>query len=300
MRKTLLTYLAVLAGIFIVLSFVDAKGSYEAEKVLWKIDAQFEEYTKDPKIIPMGTYEGIRKKYARFIETHPKSNLVPLAELHIGHTYMAMKDYDKAHVYFEDFIKKHADNLILGVQAAVEITRTYALEENEAGVIKSYDRIIRDFPLTDIGLKTPMLVVDFYKHTKQKARQQKALEDAETHYKGLIVKNPDSPVELKALQMLANCYVEKGDFPKAVDALEEILLKFSDPRLLTPQAMKNLVTSINAIAITQLKNYDRPIEIYSQFLEKYPNHPAAASFKSLIAKFKMLKKENVSVILKKK
>jgi len=300
MKKTLLIYLAVLAGVFIVLNFIDANGSYEAEKALWKINAQFEQYTKDPKTIPTGAYEGIRKKYQRFIEIHPKSSLVPLADLHIGHTYMAMKNYDKARAYFEDFIKKHADNPVLSVQAAVEITRTYALEENEVGVTKSYDRIIRDFPLTDLGLRTPMLVADFYKHTNQKARQQKALEDAKAHYIGLTAQYPDSPVELKALQMLANCYVEKGEFSRAVDALEEILLKFSDPRLLTPQAMKNLVTSINAIVITQLKDYDRSIKIYSRFLEKYPDHPAAASFKSLIAKFEMLKKENVSVILKKK
>lgn len=214
MKKTLFIYILILAGIFILLSLFDSKGEYEAEKDLWKINAKFAEYTKDPKIIPTGTYDDIRKKYEYFINVHQNSKLVPLAELHIGHTYMAMKDYKKAREYFESFIKKYKDTPILGVQAAVEITRTYALEENEAGVVKAYERVIRDFETTDIGLKTPLLLVDFYKNTGKKAMVQKSLDDAEQHYKDLIAKYPNSPIELKALRMLVNCYMEKRILPR--------------------------------------------------------------------------------------
>lgn len=300
MKKTLLVYVLILAGVFIVLTLLDYRGEYRAEKSLWKINAQFAEYTKDPKIIPTGTYEEIRKKYKRFIDTHSKSKLVPLAELHIGHTYMAMKSYDKARQHFEDFIKNHKDNSLLGVQAAVEITRTYALEENEASVIKSYERVIRDFPETDIGLKTPLLMVDFYKNTQKIARAQKALADAELHYKDLIAKHPGTLTEFKALQMLTNCYMEKSDLNGAVNTLEAALLRFPDPAILTPQIMDNIVKSINTICMTQLKDLDRPIKIYSKFAEKYPNHQYTKALNSLIKKFEYLKSQNVGVILDKK
>lgn len=297
MKKTLLVYAFILLGLYIVLSIFDYKGEYEAEKDLWKINAKFAEYTKDPKIIPTGTYEDIRKRYEHFINSHQDSKLLPLAELHIGHTYMAMKSYDKARDYFEAFIKKYKSKPILGVQAAVEITRTYALEENEAGVAKSYERVIQDFPQTDIGLKTPMLVVDFYKNTGKAARAQKALDDAELHYKNLMQKYPNSPTELKALRMLVNCYIAKGQFASAVDRLEEILMKFPDPQILTAKAMENIVKTINGICIAQLRDMDRPVKLYSKFVEKYPNHPYTPFFKTVIQKFKVLKEQKVNIFL---
>ena len=211
MKKLLWIYILILLSVFIGLSLFDSNGDYEAERALVKINAQFSEYSKDPKTIPTGTFEEIRKKYEHFVSTHPDSKLILMAQLHIGHTYMAMKDYDKARAYFENFINKHKSDQILGVQAAVEITRTYALEQNEAGVLKSYDRIMRDFGLTDIGLKTPLLVVDFYKNSSKKsqARAQKALEDAEKYYKDIILKHENSILEFKALELLANCHMIK-------------------------------------------------------------------------------------------
>lgn len=76
-------------------------------------------------------------------------------------------------------------------------------------------------------------------------------------------------------------------------------MKFPDPQILTPQVMENIVKSINAISMTSLKDFDRPIKIYSDFIEKYPNHPYTPTLKIIIEKFKILKAQKVNIILKK-
>jgi len=96
MKKNIFILIAILIGVFVLLSLLDSKSEYIAEKNLWKIDRYFSEAVKTGEVTPVGVYETVVSQYEKFIEKFPQSQLKPQAQLRIGRVFMAKKDYEEA------------------------------------------------------------------------------------------------------------------------------------------------------------------------------------------------------------
>ena len=162
MKKTLLILTVILGCVFILFSVLGRKGEYLAEKKFWKINKKFVEISRDPKAVPEASFEAILRDYEKFIKKFPHSKLVPLAYIYEGQVYLIKKDYDKSRIKFEEITKKYADKPGICVRAVSEISRTYALEEDWDNLLSTYQRIVRDYPLTGLGFQTPITIAQFY------------------------------------------------------------------------------------------------------------------------------------------
>jgi tetratricopeptide (TPR) repeat protein len=272
--------------VFAVLTVLDLKSNYMAEKQLWKINRKFTEMTKDPKTTPDASFEKIFNKYMAFTEKFPDSRLTPMAKIFAGRTQIFLEDYTKARSIFENILKDHPDKPTLGAQVVAEIGRTHAIEKNGQKIIETYHRILDNYPLTEIGLRTPLYLAKYHGDKKQYGKAKEAFERGIIHYKKLITEYPDTVVEYKALHFISACHLAQQRWQESMNIFEEIMLKFGKRKFFTPQEATALVRSINTIAMAKLNSKEIPIGIYNRFMEKYPDHPFNQILKKVINQIK--------------
>ena len=298
MKKALISFVAILVSVFVLLSVLGAKDQYAAERALWKINQRFSKVSEDPKIFPNSVFDELAKDYRKFTLQFSQPALVAVAHIFEGRVALLKEDYTGARNKFNEVIKLYASMPNVAAEASAEIAHTYALEDNYDKALETYRTILKDYPLTPIGLKIPILIVRFHQGRREVSLAQRAFKDAVIHYKVLIQENPDSGIELDALRLLAACYASHEQWDNAIDVFRGILLKFGGSSMLNPRIAKEIVTSINTIAVVKLKNYDMPAIIYDDFVAKYPQHPFNRVFQRIIASFKSLSEKQKKELLK--
>ena len=296
MRRTITIFAGILVGLFLAFELLDQKSDFVAEKIMWKINKRFREVTKDTKIVPDAMFDRLYDEYSNFIERFEGSRYVPAAFMFQGQTLIHKKDYDKARNVFEGVISKYSDRPQIAVRAASEIARTYSLQKDDVNILATYQRILDRYPSTVLGLKVPLLIANYYADRNDLGATQKAFEDAAHHYKNLMDQYPNSQVEFNTMSSLAQCYLAQKKWKEAVDVYVVLLLKFSEPPYLDVSQAKQITKSINTISITQMKDYDLPVEIYQNFIDAHPHHPLNETLKEMMKSFKELKKKNTEVL----
>jgi len=295
MKKAYLVFIVILLGVFGVLTALDFRGNYMAERSLWGINNKFAQAARDPKIIPEVAFGQIINEYDQFIIDYPKSSLVPVAHILIGRVYIIKKEYEKARNKYEEVVKLYPDKPNIAVEVVADIARTYALEENSAGVISTYKRVILHYPSTQIGMQTPILLTKLYAVRGESARTQEAYNDGIAQYKKLMDDNPNTRIEFDALRSLGTLYLTVGEKRKAVETFGKVLIKFPQREYLTSNRVTTLIKTINTISIVDLKDYDLPVSIYEEFIKAHPDHPFIASFKDIIESVKLLKDSKLTI-----
>lgn len=290
MKKTLIILISALFLVYALFSFWDYNSDYLAEKTLWKINQQYMPYLKEPSVVPKATFTDMIQEYEKFIIRFPDSRLVPLTQVLIGRVYMAKEEYVTAREKFEDIIRQYSSREQICVESLLEITQTYILEKDSVNVLRMYERLIAEYPLTEAGLQSPLLIAKFFAEQKDASKAQEAFNDALIYYKKLASDNPNTLVEFNALRLTANCYAAQKQWKKAVMTFGDILLKFPGEPMNVVKA-KKIVRSINNISIYEMKDYDLPISIYKQFIEKYTQHPLNGTYEAMIRSLESLKEK---------
>ncbi len=294
MKKTLLSFAGILAGLFVVLSLLDARGDYGVEQILWKANKKLSDAARSPEAIPDKVFVQIADQYRKIIKDFPNSRLTSAAYLSLGKVYLIKKDYKAARERLTDVLKKYPNNSNVCAEALSAIGNSYGLEGDWPNALRTYEKLKNDYPLTDLGLSVPLYVANYYLKNSHTVNAQNALEDAIVYYDKLSLEHPNSEIELKSLKLLSDCYLMQNRWTDAVNVLGKILLKYPKPEVAVP-----IMKAINTIVLTQIRDFDIPINIYQGFLEKNPNHPLDKALKEMIGKFTELKKKNVKADPKK-
>lgn len=295
MKKAYVVFLVILVGVFVVFTGLDYRGNYAAERRLWRINNKFAVAARDPKIIPEVTFGKIINEYNQFIKDYPDSTLVPVAHILIGRVYMIKKDYEKARNKYEEVVKLYHDKPTIAVEVVADIGRTYAMEENSTGVINTYKRVIQNYPGTQIGMQTPILLTKLYAVKGDAVRAEEAFNAGVAQYKKLMEENPDSRIEFDALRSLGTLYLTVNQKRKAVETFGKVLLKFPQRDYMTSNRVTTLIKTINTVSIIDLQDYDLPLSIYSEFIKVHPDHPFNPSFKDIIESLKLLKESKLTI-----
>ena len=298
MKKTLWILAGILTGLFILFSILDNKSEYSAERSLWRINSHYTQIAKDPKVVPEGTFNGLVKQYEIFMKQYPHSRLVPIAKIFLGRVYVIKKDYPTALLKFEEIVNAYAKDPYIAVEALADMGQVYLSQEDGASVLKTYGRILKEYPRTELGLKVPLLIAKFHSDRQDREKAEKAFADAIHYYQNFIDQNPNSQGELDALRLLASCYLAQKKWEEGVETLGDILLKYSLPPYFNIERSDYLIKSINTISVVQLKNYDLPIGIYRKFIEQHPKHPMDKLLTQMIDSLQGLKERNIHVVTK--
>jgi tetratricopeptide (TPR) repeat protein len=295
MKKTLITLFGFLILAHMVLSIINAKSEYQAERAIWKVNREFAKISKDPTSVPEVSFEKVAKDYERFTKQYPKTVLTPIAHLLIGRVYATAGNYAKSREIYEEVAAKYKDKAEISSQAVFEISRTYFLEKKQQDVISTYVRIRDNYPFTEIGFQVPILIAEYYANIGDSEGSQKALNDAVDYYKKLSDKYKNSEVEFNALRSVAICYIAAKKWDKAVETLGQTFIQFSDAKHLGGGRADRLIKSINSISLARLKDYDLPIGIYEKFIAQNPKHPFNKKLEEMIQSLKLLKDRSISV-----
>ena len=294
MKKTLVVLTSILVGLFILLSVID-KSEYTIERKLWLIQKKFDRLIQDPKSVPDVEFDNIINQYKKVIKQYPSSSLTPKIPLQIGRIYTYKKDYQKAREIFGEIVKKYSQDPELCAEATANVGWTYELEKDWPPALATYEKIIAQYPLTETGMNTPVYIASYYERNNDAAQAGTAYQKAISFYKKVSAEYPNSGYDFAALRILSSSYFSLQEWEKGIKTLGKILVNYPTKEYLNAQRADLIIKTINTIAITQLQNYDIPMDIYQEFVEKHPKHPLAKVLKQIISQLKLLKDKNVQV-----
>ena len=299
MKKTIIIFLAILVGVFLVLSFID-KSDYALEKALWRVQKQLNQVAKDTKIVPDQKFDDIATQFNKLIEKYPDSKLTPGIYLKVGSTYVFKKDYNKARSVFNKILKLYPELDILCATTLFSIGNSFEVEGNMQEAVASYTKLYKDYPLTDLGMNSPMYIANYYLKNEMHPEYKSSLRIAVSLYEKISSESPNTPQEFNALRLLVTAYNAQKEWRQAVGVLEKLLIDYPTPPYLSPQRANLLIKFINTISMTQLRDYEVPIKIYQGFIAKYPNHSLNSVLTEMVSALKELQGKNVIVGEKKK
>ena len=295
MKKAILIYIGILTGFFVLFSLLDRNSDYAVEQMAWKVQREYIDILKDPKVVPEQTFNKVIRDYQRIIERHPNSKLTPGIRMLVGNVYHVKKDYETSREKFNEIVKLYPESKELQAQALSAIGRTYESQDNWPGARKVYDRIVADYALTRTGLGVPIYIANHYKAQNDYQKTMDAYDRAITHYNTLAAQNPDSPAEYNSLRYLSNCYLDQKRWDEAVEVLGKIAAKYGRPEHMNIRTLDIILKTINTVSVYQLKDYELPRQIYQDIITKYPDHPWKDYFQKMINTLSTLKIKSIQV-----
>lgn len=295
MKKAVLIYIGILAGVFVLFSLLGRNSDYAIEQMAWKVQREYIDILKDPKVVPEQTFNEVIRDYQKITERYPNSKLTPAIRMLVGNVYHVKKDYEASREKFNEIIKLYPQNKELQAKALSAIGRTYEAQDNWPGARKVYDRIVADYALTRTGLSVPIYIASHYKAQNDYQKTMDAYDRAITHYNTLAAQNPDSPTEYSALRYLGNCYLDQKRWREAVEVLGKITGKYGRPEHMNIHTLDIILKTINTVSVYQLKDYGLPLQIYQDIITKNPNHPWKDYFQKMIDALSTLKAKSVPV-----
>lgn len=295
MKKAILIYIGILTGAFVLFSLLDRNSDYTVEQMAWKVQKEYIDILKDPKVVPEQTFNKVIRDYQKIIERYPGSKLTPMIRMLVGNVYHVKKDYETSREKFNEIVKLYPQNRELQAQALSAIGRTYEAQDNWPGARKIYDRIVADYALTRTGLGVPIYIANHYKAQNDYQKAMDAYDRAITHYNALAAQNPDSPAEYNSLRYLSNCYLDQKRWSEAVEVLGKITAKYGLPERMNIRTLDIILKAINTVSVHQLKDYELPLQIYQDIITKDPNHPWKDYFQKMIDTLSTLKAKSVQV-----
>ena len=279
----------ILGAVWGILSLLDPRSDYIAEKILWQATQRLSFASKNPEAVPDRDFEQIAAQYQKVIKDFPNSRLVPSAYFFLGNLYSVKKDYETARGMLGEICPKYPGNASLCSEASANIAKTFELEGNWSEALKVYQGIEKAYPLSDLGLTIPLYIANYYARYSHTVNAQEAFAEAAAHYRKLSAEHPNSEVELKALKLLSGCYLVQKNWKEATAALAEILNKYPNSQLVVPTSQ-----AIDSITLTESKDFDAAITIYRDFIAKNPKHPLEKHFQETIQTFEKLKSKKTS------
>ncbi len=290
MKKTITILLSVLAAIFLVLSAINWRGSYDAERELWGLNRDLVKMSYQQESTPEYAVEKLADRYRAFIKTYPKSPFTMRAQFTMGNLYLFKKNYTKARAEFLKALSVYPKDKELMAETEAAVGKTYEYENNWPKAVAIYKQLSHDYPLTATGFGAPEYIARYYKANGLKNEANNAYEKAVLFYKNMAAKNPKSRIEYSALKMMAVCRLSQERWNDAVQDMYLLMMKYPSGLIL-----EETLKGINEICITKLHNYDEAIGYYRQFINKYPKHPAIPVIKKLISGLQLLKGKGIII-----
>jgi tetratricopeptide (TPR) repeat protein len=292
-RGTVIIFALVLTGVFLALQALDRGSDYAAEKELWKLSRELEKLALDPEHAPQGGFDALNEKFERFRVKFARFKGRPSAMLLQARVFLLQRNFDSARGVIEEMVAEYRLDPDIAVKGLAEIGRVYVLQDDLEKIVATYHRIMEDYPLSDLGMKAPLLLVQLYSERQDGPAAQAALLHAENHYHQLM-RTEEEPVPFRARQLLARTYAAREQWELSLRAYKEILLNYAESPYLTPRVAEAVIRAINTIGVAKLKDWDRPVEVYTEFMARYPDHPLNGTFRGIVNSLNQIRKTGES------
>lgn len=261
MKKTVIL---VLVCILFFLS--GCGGEYPAEKLYWKAGKFSEQIFRNPKGTPSSQYDRAISAFRKVVRKYPDSEKAKEAQLKIGDLYAAWENFPQAIKEFEKAIQKYPGNTILCSTAQFAIGTCYEKQENWKEALVAYRKLFTDYQNTSLGLQVPLYIAQYYQRNEETKETNEAFRQAIKDYKKIVSEHPKSKIAYIAQDYIAICYFNLKQWHEAINTLEKLIKDYPE----SPKAAQSLLT-MAGIYRNQLKQPQKAIAIYRQFLKEYPD-----------------------------
>ncbi len=274
----------VLSGLIIIfmgLFLTGCSKTYNAERLLWKANQKSNKIFQDPKVIPEGQYAEVLTAYEKIIKKYPERMQSGAARFKMGMLYVAKKDFETAEEMFRKTLEEHPDKNKLCAKAQVNIGKCYEERDDWEEAYIEYKKAFNDYTDTRVGLAIPFYIASYCQRKRPLSEAKREFDDALATYRKLIKDNPKTPLAYLSHGFIVRCYEGQKKWKETIDALW--VLHNNYPK--TPEGAKALVT-IGIVYQKGLNRLEKAIEVYEQYIEKYPKTKMAVVLTKAIERLK--------------
>jgi TolA-binding protein len=282
--KRLILYVILLLGLVTVLTGCGQR--YLAEKLFWKANQVARTMPQDPKLITVQDYQKLINAYRKVVERCPLEPLAAQSQFIIAQIYILQEQYSNAKEELVKITQNFSDNPELASQAQFMIGNLYERKGNWDKAISEYEKITDLFPLSSMGLRTPIYVAEYYQRAKLEAEADTAYNKAVKHYRKIINEYSGTSVAGVVKDYLALTYASQGRWNEAVDIWQALLKEYSQSQL-----GANLLFTIGETYVRQIKDFTKAIGVYEEFVQKNPTSKIIKYAKFQIGRLYFIKED---------
>jgi tetratricopeptide (TPR) repeat protein len=218
-----------------------------------------------------GNADGAYDIYMSVYDTYPKSAEAPRALLAAADIRFNEKRYEAAKKIYRKVIDEYAGSAPEVVQAEWQTARLLEASGDWHGASLKYKEIYQNYPNTEQGLQSPLMVIRNYRNKNQLDAARAAYGQAVEHYEQLVTDQGPAVVKILAESHLVTAHADMEEWEKAADLLLSLPEKYPG----YPRFRENYLTAAS-IYEKELGDGKRAAEALRICMERYPGSPLAA------------------------
>ncbi|MFC1593286.1 tetratricopeptide repeat protein [Candidatus Omnitrophota bacterium] len=264
MKKSLLMTCVLCACVLVC----GCENSLTAEKLFWKAKKTAKEVVKDKTKDELDTedYDKIIASYNQVTEKVPLSSVAAQSHFAIAQLYASQGEYSQAQKELRKVTQNFSSNSSFSSRAQFTIGNLYEYQGDWENALLEYEKVINLYPVSDLGLKTPLYIAQHYQRDKDFVRAQKAYAKAIRNYEKMLSEFYGTSVVPVIMDHIALAYLSQGKWNETLDIWSDIASEHSQ----SPLAEKALLATAEVYS-RQIKDLEKAIQAYEDFIKQYPD-----------------------------
>jgi len=250
-----------------ILVLSGCSASYNSERLFWKASQLNVPILKDPQAASPTQFVEAINAFQRVIDETPGTIWAARSNVAIGSLYALQQRYDEARIAYGLVLQNYHRYSDLALGARYALAKTYEAQRNWEPAVKAYRDLSDYHPWSVAGLEAPLYIARVYGERQETAAEAKAYERAASHYTKLIPNAPNPELEVQVRGYLALVYQRQGDWDRAIDALQKMLL--STVSVNRPMVLLTL----GSIYQAKLSDTEKATAAFTALAEEFPDHP---------------------------
>lgn len=275
-------------SLFVLVILTGCGSEYSAEKLYWQANQAAKKIIQNKPLdkLTAKDYEKIISAYRRVEERYPLEPLTAQSQFIIAQIYIVQKQYPKAKAELVKITQNFSGKPEVAAQAQFMIGSLYEGQGNRGEAVSEYEKVMDLFSLSSAGLKTPIYIAEYYKRIKDEAQADKAYHKAFRHYQKIIHEYSGTSVAPVVQDYLALAYASQGRWNEAVDIWQALLKEYSQSQIGT-----NLLFTVGETYLRQIKDLQKAIGVYEEFVQKNPTSKIIKDAKFQIGRLYFIKED---------
>ncbi|MBN2121236.1 MAG: tetratricopeptide repeat protein [Candidatus Omnitrophica bacterium] len=275
-KRSSISWVLVLSLVFLA-GCVDIDPRYASEKLLWRADQKaakvlgvpadkVDKLSERMSNLKDAEFEEIISSYKKVAEKFPLQQNAALAQFKIANFYLLWKKPEEAQNELKVIIQNFSSVPNIASKAQFTRGKIFELQKKYDLAFEEYEKVIDLYPLSELGLETPIYMARLRKSIEEGSTDEKAYRSAVKHYEKIIDEYADTTIASIVQGYLARVYFESKEWEEALKVWDEITIKYPN----TPQAAKVSLAKAE-VYVSKMKDIPSAIEVYEDFIKTYPD-----------------------------
>ena len=261
---------------------------YSAEKLYWQANRTTKEIARDKPLDELTTQEQekIINAFRRVVEKCPLEPQSAQSQFIITQIYILQNRDSKARKELVKITQNFSRNTEFASRAQFMLGNLYENQGNWDEAVLEYEKVTDLFPLSNMGLRMPIYIAEYYQRQQKKAKANKAYHKAVTHYKKLINEYSGTSITPAVKDYLALAYVSQKKWNEAIAVWQTIINEYPQE-----QMGAALLFAIGETYLKQIKDLQKAIQVYEEFVQNNPTSKIIRYAKFQIARLYFIKED---------